>query len=207
MRSLILIVLVSSVSACISDPYGYSTPYSDHVSEAVSVAMPDNAPSISAQMSLQSPAADAVTKSGEHRGVDIVESIGAPVLAATQATVLRSFYEPTFGHQVYLDHGTDSNGTLWVTKYRHLDTRNVAVGDKVRRGYAIGTVGKTGMMAQFFPHLHFELWQKPEGGSATPVDPNRYWLEGVGNVTCFERKHRNIPSPDKLTYPVECKDG
>jgi murein DD-endopeptidase MepM/ murein hydrolase activator NlpD len=61
----------------------------------------------------------------------------------------------------------------------------VSKGDVVARGQKIGTLGTTGMLAGGIPHLHFELYRQAGRGSVT-ARPARFWVDGVGRVTCFD---------------------
>jgi murein DD-endopeptidase MepM/ murein hydrolase activator NlpD len=94
-----------------------------------------------------------------HLGTDFAGAVGQPVTASARGVValVGNFY--LAGHAVYIDHG----GGL-VTGYFHLSRVNVAVGDTVRAGQAIGRVGRSGRVTG--PHLH---WIARYGGIT--VDP------------------------------------
>lgn len=76
---------------------------------------------------------------------------GMPVLASAGGTVTRSENEgdTSYGRWIELDHG---NG--WRTRYAHLSSQAVSVGDKVSGGGKIGEAGATGGVTG--PHLHYE---------------------------------------------------
>ena len=74
-----------------------------------------------------------------------------------------SFFGDSFVYVLFED-GTD----LW---FCHQTTIDVSVGDTVRGGEVIGTVGSTGNSTG--PHLHLEV--RPGGGD--PVDPFTALLE------------------------------
>jgi murein DD-endopeptidase MepM/ murein hydrolase activator NlpD len=94
--------------------------------------------------------------SSRHTGMDIAISIGTPVFAADDGTVILAGRKGSYGNCVEIEHG---NGL--VTRYGHLSKINVSVGDKVSRGETvIGRVGSTGNSTG--PHLHFEVMK---GGS------------------------------------------
>jgi len=101
--------------------------------------------------------------SQHHDGVDLGAPAGTPVLASADGvvTVATEHYGPAphWGTVVVVDHG---NGL--ETRYAHLGTLAVTVGQKVARGDALGTVGATGKVTG--PHLHFEVLR-----DGTPVDP------------------------------------
>src|SRR3954451_21609181 len=109
-------------------------------------------------------------KPGVHNGLDLAAPIGTPIYAATGGTVtVAGPRDPAgFGQAVYIN---DDDGT--VAWYGHIDTWLVDVGDHVRAGQQIATVGDRGNATG--PHLHFEIHAP---GS---VDPVR-WLRQHGVV-------------------------
>jgi murein DD-endopeptidase MepM/ murein hydrolase activator NlpD len=109
-------------------------------------------------------------KPGVHNGLDLAAPIGTPIYAATSGTVtVAGPRDPAgFGQAVYIN---DDDGT--VAWYGHIDTWLVDVGDHVRAGQQIATVGDRGNATG--PHLHFEI-HAPD-----PVDPGR-WLRQHGVV-------------------------
>lgn len=85
-----------------------------------------------------------------HSGRDYPVSLGTPVKAPADGTVLLAADHFYTGNAVYLDHG----GGL-ITMFFHLDKLQVKDGDTVKRGQAIGTIGGTGRATG--PHLHLGL--------------------------------------------------
>lgn len=85
-----------------------------------------------------------------HTGTDFQGAVGDPVVAAAPGVVrlVDRFY--LGGNVVYIDHG----GGL-SSGYLHLSRTMVAVGDTVRAGQRIGSVGATGRVTG--PHLHWVL--------------------------------------------------
>ena len=88
------------------------------------------------------------TVTSRHTGTDFAGATGAPVTATNRGVVrlVDRFY--LGGNVVYLDHGAGV-----VSAYMHLSATAVAVGDTVRRGQRIGSVGSTGRVTG--PHLHW----------------------------------------------------
>lgn len=85
-----------------------------------------------------------------HRGIDIANRHGTPVVAPADAIVVFSGVEGGYGKVLVLDHGFGVK-----TRYAHLAEMNVALGEKVKRGQRIGAVGNTGRSTG--PHLHYEV--------------------------------------------------
>lgn len=103
--------------------------------------------------------------------------IGDAVVAAAAGTITRVGNEgnTSYGRWIEIDHG---NG--YRTRYAHLHTQAVRVGQRVSRGQRIGTVGDTGGSSG--PHLHYEL--RRNGVALRPVFDGRTALFfGTRNYT------------------------
>lgn len=85
-----------------------------------------------------------------HRGVDIVAPSGTSIFAPAVGRVSLVERNFSFGLVVEIDH---ANGIR--TRYAHLRSARVSVGDQVARGMTIATVGSTGLSSG--PHLHYEV--------------------------------------------------
>jgi murein DD-endopeptidase MepM/ murein hydrolase activator NlpD len=85
-----------------------------------------------------------------HFGVDIANSIGTPIYAATSGVVRRAGPATGFGQAVYIL-GDDG----YVTVYGHVNRYFVSVGERVSAGEQIAEVGNRGQSTG--PHLHFEV--------------------------------------------------
>ena len=85
-----------------------------------------------------------------HGGIDIANSIGTPILAASDGVVIDCGPTGGYGNWVKLRH---ADGT--VTLYGHLSAWNVEVGQRVWAGDQIAKMGNTGNSTG--PHLHFEV--------------------------------------------------
>lgn len=86
-------------------------------------------------------------KGRPHGGVDFRGKVGTPIKAIQDGTVVLAqpmYYEGNF---TIIDHGNKI-----FTFYMHQEKIDVKVGDKVKKGQVIGTVGSTGMSTG--PHLH-----------------------------------------------------
>jgi murein DD-endopeptidase MepM/ murein hydrolase activator NlpD len=101
-----------------------------------------------------------------HTGLDMSAPSGTPIMSVANGTVTETGYDGSYGNKtvVTLDDGTE----IW---YCHQTSFAVNVGDEVRGGETIGTVGSTGNSTG--PHLHIEV--RPGGGD--PVDPYSAFIE------------------------------
>jgi murein DD-endopeptidase MepM/ murein hydrolase activator NlpD len=116
------------------------------------------------------------TCSSDHKGVDFDPGRGKPVYASMDGIVSKVGYSGSFGQHIYIEHIANFNNThfyKWQTVYAHLEVdtipENLRVGNIVKAGEVIGTVGNTGTSTG--PHLHFELLVEGEN-----VDPEKYLL-------------------------------
>ena len=104
-----------------------------------------------------------------HDGVDLAGPIGTPVYAASDGIVKEAGYTNSgYGAWVLIRHG---DGT--VTRYGHINSWNVQVGQRVFAGDQIATIGNRGNSTG--PHLHFSVLLG--GGNATDPVP---WLAARG---------------------------
>ncbi|AWT56359.1 M23 family metallopeptidase [Mycolicibacterium smegmatis] len=85
-----------------------------------------------------------------HGGIDIANSIGTPIYAASDGVVTDVGPTAGYGAWVKIRH---SDGT--VTLYGHINTWLVSVGERVMAGDQIATMGNRGYSTG--PHLHFEV--------------------------------------------------
>ncbi len=103
-----------------------------------------------------------------HAGLDIANTIGTPVYAATDGEVIAAGPTPGFGMWVKI---RDAKGD--VTLYGHIDTALVDVGQRVMAGDQIATMGNRGNSTG--PHLHFEVHRN----GTDKIDPAA-WLRQRG---------------------------
>jgi murein DD-endopeptidase MepM/ murein hydrolase activator NlpD len=87
-----------------------------------------------------------------HSGVDLVAAVGDTVQAAGDGTIAFVGDREPYGTLVVINHASGRQ-----TRYAHLDSTTVTLGQRVTAGEAIGTVGQTGQPDVALTHLHFEL--------------------------------------------------
>jgi len=85
-----------------------------------------------------------------HKGVDIANRFGAPVLAASRGVVVFSGKMKGYGYLIEIEHGYG-----YRTRYAHMSASLVKAGDLVKDAQLIGRVGSVGRSTG--PHLHFEV--------------------------------------------------
>ena len=99
---------------------------------------------------------------GFHTGIDISGTKGTPFYSAGNGRVIFASWSGAYGNLLIVDHG---NGL--TTKYAHLTSFKVGLGQSVQRGDLLGTVGSTGRSTG--SHLHFET-----NINSKHVNPTRY---------------------------------
>ncbi len=103
-----------------------------------------------------------------HDGIDIANGSGTPIYAAASGVVAFIGWNPYEYNPAFIV--VIAHGGGISTLYAHmLATYPVSVGQSVRKGQRIGSMGNTG--GSFGSHLHFEVWA---GGDWAPVNPYAY---------------------------------
>lgn len=97
-----------------------------------------------------------------HTGVDIATNYGSPVVAPADGVVTFAGSDAGYGRLVEIQHAQGIS-----TRFAHLSSFAVAVGQQVHRGETIGYVGDSGRSTG--PHLHYEVRI-----NNTPVNPYKY---------------------------------
>lgn len=107
-----------------------------------------------------------------HNGLDLAAATGTEIRCPIEGKVVMAEERIITGWTVVLEHLPGV-----YTLYYHLDRMDVSVGEMLKTGDLMGTVGSTGLVTG--PHLHWEMRV-----NTIPVDPKRY-----------------------LSYPLIDKDG
>ncbi|RPE34064.1 M23 family metallopeptidase [Kitasatospora cineracea] len=108
---------------------------------------------------------NAAYAAGYHTGTDFAVSVGTPVLAVGDATVVSAGYAGAYGNQIVLKL---SDGRF--AQYAHLSQLGVKAGQHVGAGDQVGKSGNTGN--SHGPHLHFEI--RTANQYAKVIDPVGY---------------------------------
>jgi len=98
-----------------------------------------------------------------HFGVDIATASNQAIKTVLDGTVILSDYTTETGFTIQIQH--DHN---LVSVYKHNKELFRKVGDRVKAGEVIATVGNTGELSSG-PHLHFELWHL-----GRPLNPEHF---------------------------------
>lgn len=113
-------------------------------------------------------------KARMHHGVDIPMGLGDDVRSMKGGTVIESGVNGGYGHTVVVDHGDGL-----TTRYAHLATRHVQVGEAVAAGQIVGLAGQTGRATG--PHLHLEV--RAHGVALDPLGEESARLLGNSVLT------------------------
>lgn len=97
-----------------------------------------------------------------HEGLDFSGKVGTPVVAVAAGIVTWTGKHPGYGNLIEISHG---NG--YVTRYAHNNKNLVNIGEKVKKGEVIATMGNTGRSTG--THVHFEVIRNGQH-----VDPKKY---------------------------------
>ena len=98
-----------------------------------------------------------------HGGIDFKGIYAAPVLATSNGQVTWAGPHGPYGNLVEIFH---DNGVS--TRYGHLKSVNVSLGQKISRGDLVGWMGSTGRSTG--PHLHYETRV-----NGRVIDPQDFW--------------------------------
>ncbi len=85
-----------------------------------------------------------------HAALDIANRVGTPVYATANGKVTSVGKNGGLGRMITIDHGYG-----YQTRFGHLNEFKVKVGQRVKRGDVIGTIGNSGSSTG--PHVHYEV--------------------------------------------------
>ncbi len=100
-----------------------------------------------------------------HKGIDLAAGRGAPIYAVLPGKVVYTGNQRGYGNVIILEHDD-----LVMTVYAHNESNLVRLGEQVKKGQPIATVGSTGNSSS--PHLHFEYRVKGKAINPREVLPD-----------------------------------
>ena len=125
-----------------------------------------------------------------HRAIDYAASIGTPIKAVGEGTVIYAGWNSKgYGNFVSIRHNE-----TFTTNYAHMSKIYVRYGQKVNQGDIVGTVGSTGFSTG--PHLHFEMVKY--GTKINPLTVDLPSDKAVGADKLEEFKQSIIKWQDQL---------
>lgn len=135
-----------------------------------------------------------------HKGCDFAYAGGrvGPVLASADGEVCFAGVQNGYGNIVIIGHKDAAGKRVCITKYAHLASIGVSVGQKVAAGDKIGVEGNTGIGTG--NHLHFEIRGGTSQGDQV-FDP----LEYIGGS--MNAQTTNSDDPGQPAGPTENKNN
>jgi murein DD-endopeptidase MepM/ murein hydrolase activator NlpD/SH3-like domain-containing protein len=124
-----------------------------------------------------------------HEGIDIFARKGTPVVAATDGVVSNVGTTRLGGKVVWV-----INKNLQAVYYAHLDKQLVKVGQVVKEGDVLGTVGNTGNARYTPAHLHFGVY-RGWGGATNPLPYVKHITTPPPAITAALERLRTRVSP------------
>jgi murein DD-endopeptidase MepM/ murein hydrolase activator NlpD len=100
--------------------------------------------------------------SAYHRGVDINGPVGTPIYASNAGVVVSAGWHYSWGYNIVIEHPDGLS-----TRYAHLSSMAVEVGQVLKQGQYIGGMGSTGNSTG--SHLHLEFMYN-NGSLLNPLD-------------------------------------
>ncbi|MGJ8623793.1 MAG: DUF5930 domain-containing protein [Yoonia sp.] len=101
-----------------------------------------------------------------HAGTDFAGPIGTPIYATADGVITHAGWSSGYGRLIKIRHDFGIE-----TRYAHLNSMDVRVGQRVSRGDRIGAMGNSGRSTG--PHLHYEVRV-----NGNPVNPMIYIRAG-----------------------------
>lgn len=99
-----------------------------------------------------------------HYGLDLSGKEGSPIYAVMNGVIEKSESSPSFGNFLIIDHGNNIKSL-----YAHCKELKKSVGNNVKRGQIIATMGNTGYYSTG-THVHIELIVKDQ-----KLDPEQFF--------------------------------
>lgn len=101
-----------------------------------------------------------------HEGLDFVAPVGTPIVVTAAGKVVHARDNGAYGNMVEVEHAEG-----FVTRYAHLQSIQVRLGQQLQPGDRVGQLGNTGRSTG--PHLHYEVLY--QGRPMHPVKAVQSW--------------------------------
>lgn len=129
-----------------------------------------------------------------HIGLDLWIKAGTPVLAAVDGIIHSFNYNAglgDYGPTIILEHKIENQ--IFFTLYGHLSLESIfgiEIGDVVKKGQQLATLGNSSINGDYAPHLHFQIIK----------DIGNYFGDypGVCNKSDLDYYLENCPDPNLL---------
>ena len=105
-----------------------------------------------------------------HYGLDLIAWTGTPILASGDGVVRFAGRMHNYGNVVDIEHGCG-----FMTRYGHLRSISVKLGEKIEKSQKVGSLGNTGRSTG--PHLHYEVHFQ-----GRPYNPYNFLKAGLNNT-------------------------
>ncbi|MCP4184694.1 MAG: peptidoglycan DD-metalloendopeptidase family protein [Hyphomicrobiales bacterium] len=146
-----------------------------------------------------------------HHGIDFQRRrgviAGADVLAAASGRVALIRRNQCAGSAVVVEGPLQVDGNPLFVEYRHVGNIQVQVGQIVSRGEKIAAVEEDmqSFPCIFIPHLHLAVRKSLASDiHADVTNPNYYWYDGPGKLTCLDTAGEEPLNRLTLTVPLKC---
>ena len=111
-----------------------------------------------------------------HRGIDIANATGTPIIAARSGRVVFAGWDQGFGYYVEIQHEDSSRA-----RYAHLSKIAVKQEQRVETAQRIGLMGSSGRSTG--PHLHFEII----ADNGEHIDPHLVLRDQTDNLAAHSK--------------------
>jgi murein DD-endopeptidase MepM/ murein hydrolase activator NlpD len=134
------------------------------------------------------------TERNIHIGLDLWIKAGTPVLAALDGKIHSFNYNTglgNYGPTIIIVHSIENHS--FYTLYGHLSIESIEdieIGDLVKKGQQIASLGDATVNGDYAPHLHFQIIKDLEGNFGD--------YPGVCNTSKLDFYKQNCPDPNLL---------
>ena len=121
-----------------------------------------------------------------------------PIYAiADSGTVIISKWSDTVGNYVVIEY--HFGGMTYLIRYKHMQSRNGAVGDVVSMHQQIGVMGNTGSTSQG-THLHMDMIIIPDGTTYNEADRATWSVDSI--LHCKAQSYQEVGDVTDSKYTI-----